>query len=176
MLRVTAIAPGPVWLELTAPEVGGQCFGAADLAALVREFPRGAMRGRLTPSGSLYVEGATLVGASTNLAIAGPPTVDLLATKAERRAAREAAWATVNFGTLLRGYPVRVLRPATLVWLRASPVERWPPVRVGIAEDGSAYLVDGNHRVAVAREFGAAVVGAQVRAGGRVVYAGPVGV
>lgn len=180
MLRVTATAPGAVWLELDAPGVGRQHFGAADLAALRHEFPRGAVKARLAPDGALLVEGATLVAASTTLACSGPPPpVDLDAVKAERQAVLEATWAQFataeRLATLLHGRHVHTQDRPSLAWLRATPPDEWPPIFIRWNGD-AALLTGGCHRVRVARELGIPSVKAQVHAGARVVYEGPVGV
>jgi hypothetical protein len=83
--------------------------------------------------------------------------------KAAYQRARAAAHAAVDYTTLLVGHPVGVRFPATLEWLRRTPVEDWPPLRVMLNERGEAILTDGHHRVTVARELGVGQLRAHVR-------------
>jgi hypothetical protein len=109
-----------------------------------------------------------------------PQVVDFAAAKAGRQAAEAETLARLlasdPWPSLLVGHAVTVRRPSTIEWLRATPVAEWPALRVGLAFDGATWLVDGNHRIAVARALGVNALPARVRAGGRVVHDGLVGV
>lgn len=184
LFRVRGSAPGPYELVLRAVGAGEQRFTEASLAALERAVGALApflVHRREDAPEALAVDGPALelVRHSGSLeveVVAGAPGAEQLRdAKAARVAAERAAHAAVDYSTLLRGYPARVLRAESLAWLRATPVADWPPIRVTLAQDGTPILTDGNHRVAVAREFGVAALNSCVRAGGRV-HEAPIGV
>lgn len=121
----------------------------------LREFPRGSLTAQPSADGVLTVSGAqALIGTSANARRRDETRPDFAAMKAARRVAIAAAHAAVDFGALLCGFSVQTRRPESLAWLRATPVELWPPIRVTLCDDGSPALTDGHHRVAVARELG----------------------
>lgn len=167
--------------------LGVQLFAGCNMAELLRQQPRGAMRFRLVAAGpaagELAVEGGTVVSAQGVRVLKPPPAPSpegLALAKARRRAAEADALARMlasdPWPTLLVGHSVTVRRAATVAWLRSTPVEQWPPIKVGLAADGTPFVTDGNHRIAVARGLGVRELPAVVRAAGRVVYEGLVGV
>jgi len=173
-------------LVLRNESMGEQVFSAPDVAGLLAQSPRGSMRFRLGGNG-LVLENAVHVEA---LGVEVTTRQDCLPEqertaaardamaerKAARRAATEAAWAAVDFGTLLTQVQARPMRAESIDWLRQTPVEQWGALHVLLTDNADAVLCDGNHRVTVARELGLTSLRAQVRAGDRVIYTGEVGV